>query len=124
MKIRSGKLSILIIDDHPIFRKGLARLLKDDGSGRFDIIDEAGDRKTALEKLDSADYKKIMEEILLEVTGKKIPIYFEVKKDIQPKIAKLQVKSEPIVTSKAKAEELSPFAKRAEAVFGGKIEKE
>ena len=79
---------------------------------------------TAQEKLDSADYKKIMEEILLEVTGKKIPIYFEVKKDIQPKIAKLQVKSEPIVTSKAKAEELSPFAKRAEAVFGGKIEKE
>ena len=63
MKIRSGKLSILIIDDHPIFRKGLARLLKDDGSGRFDIIDEAGDRKTALEKLDSADFDVVLMDI-------------------------------------------------------------
>ena len=69
-------------------------------------------------------YKNIMEEILTEVTGKKMPINFVVKKDIQPKTIKLEVKSKPIIKSKPKTEELSPFAKKAEAVFGGKIEKE
>jgi len=63
MESRRDKLNILIIDDHPIFRKGLILLLKDDGSDRFGIIDEAGDKKTALEKLGSAHFDVILMDI-------------------------------------------------------------
>ena len=79
---------------------------------------------SAQEKLASSEYKNLMEAIIEETTGKKIALHFEVKKDIQPQAAKLTVKSEPVLKTKAQSEDLSAFAKKAQAVFGGKIEKE
>ena len=81
---------------------------------------------SAQEKLASSEYKNLMEAIIEETTGKKIALHFEVKKDIQPQAAKLTVKSEPVLKTKAQTqtEELSAFAKKAQAVFGGKIKKE
>ena len=63
MKSVRRKVNILIIDDHPIFRKGLIHLLRDDGACRFDVIDEAGDKKTALEKLNSVHFDIILMDI-------------------------------------------------------------
>jgi DNA-binding NarL/FixJ family response regulator len=42
---------ILLVDDHPIFRAGLVRIIEEDGS--FSIIGQAGDGEAALELVSS-----------------------------------------------------------------------
>jgi len=42
----SGKIKVLIVDDHPLFRSGLRQVVESDS--RFELIGEAGDGETAL----------------------------------------------------------------------------
>jgi len=42
----AGKTSVLIVDDHPLFRQGLRQVIMEDA--RFDLMAEAGDSNTAL----------------------------------------------------------------------------
>jgi DNA-binding NarL/FixJ family response regulator len=41
------RAKVLIVDDHPLFRRGLRQVIKDDG--RFELAGETGDGKVALE---------------------------------------------------------------------------
>jgi len=42
----AGRIKVLIVDDHPLFRQGLRQLVESDG--RFELAGEAGDGLTAL----------------------------------------------------------------------------
>lgn len=46
---RDGPLTVLIADDHPLFRQGLKEVLR--GDPRFDVVAEAADGETALEEI-------------------------------------------------------------------------
>jgi DNA-binding NarL/FixJ family response regulator len=43
----AGRIKVLIVDDHPLFRRGLREVIEADA--RFDLIAEAGDGNTALQ---------------------------------------------------------------------------
>ena len=58
-------ISILITDDHPIVRKGIRQLLEDDPDERFGNIEEAGNGKELLEKLNSSDFDVVLLDISL-----------------------------------------------------------
>jgi two-component system invasion response regulator UvrY len=58
-------ISILITDDHPIVRKGIRQLLEDDTNERFGKIDEAGNGKELLEKLNLQNYDVVLLDISL-----------------------------------------------------------
>ena len=58
-------ISILITDDHPIVRKGIRQLLEDDQYERFGNIDEAGNGKELLDKLQSSDFDVVLLDISL-----------------------------------------------------------
>lgn len=58
-------ISILITDDHPIVRKGIRQLLEDDLEERFGNIDEAGNGKELLDKLQSSDFDVVLLDISL-----------------------------------------------------------
>ena len=51
MDQEEDKISVLIADDHPIFRKGLRQVIEADA--RIIIVGEAADGETALERLES-----------------------------------------------------------------------
>ena len=53
----------LIIDDHPVVRKGLIQFLKDDPENRFDYIAEAGNVKEMMEKLNSSHFDIVLLDI-------------------------------------------------------------
>ena len=42
-----GRIKVLIVDDHPLFRQGLRQVIEADQ--RFDLVGEAGDGKSALQ---------------------------------------------------------------------------
>jgi len=58
-------ISVLIVDDHPIVREGLKLLLGEDKSQSFSKIEEAGNSKEMLDKLESADFDVILLDISL-----------------------------------------------------------
>src|SRR5579859_355769 len=41
------RAKVLIVDDHPLFRKGLRQVIEDDG--RFELVGETGDGELALQ---------------------------------------------------------------------------
>jgi DNA-binding NarL/FixJ family response regulator len=43
----SAKIKVLIVDDHPLFRRGLRQVVE--GDARFELVGEAGDGLTALQ---------------------------------------------------------------------------
>ncbi len=43
----SGRIKVLIVDDHPLFRQGLRQVVEADQ--RFELVGEAGDGKIALQ---------------------------------------------------------------------------
>jgi DNA-binding NarL/FixJ family response regulator len=51
MDQKEGKISVVIADDHPIFRQGLRQVIEADA--RIIIVGEAADGDTALEQLES-----------------------------------------------------------------------
>ncbi len=42
-----GRIKVLIVDDHPLFRQGLRQVVEADA--RFELVGEAGDGKSALQ---------------------------------------------------------------------------
>jgi DNA-binding NarL/FixJ family response regulator len=44
-----GKISVVIVDDHPLFREGLRQAIE--GDGRFELVGEADRGETALEMI-------------------------------------------------------------------------
>jgi two-component system, NarL family, invasion response regulator UvrY len=80
-------IKVLIIDDHPIVRKGLRQLLEDDGNDRFGMIEEAGNGKEMFEKLVSENYDIILLDISLP--GRNGLELLEEIKRTNPKIAVL-----------------------------------
>ncbi len=42
-----GRIKVLIVDDHPLFRQGLRQVVETDQ--RFELVGEAGDGKSALQ---------------------------------------------------------------------------
>src|SRR5437870_13271808 len=42
-----GRIKVLIVDDHPLFRQGLRQMVENDP--RFELVGEAGDGKSALQ---------------------------------------------------------------------------
>ena len=47
--VMPGRIKVLIVDDHPLFRQGLRQVVEADQ--RFELIGETGDGKSALEMI-------------------------------------------------------------------------
>ena len=45
--VSSGRIRVMVVDDHPIMRKGIGDVLE--ASGRFDVVGQAGDGEEAVE---------------------------------------------------------------------------
>jgi len=45
----AGRLRVLIVDDHPLFRQGLKQVVQEDP--QFEVVGEAGDGKVAWEQI-------------------------------------------------------------------------
>ncbi len=58
-------IRVLITDDHPIVRRGIRQMLEDDKFERFGIIDEAGNGKELLEKLQTTSFDVVLLDISL-----------------------------------------------------------
>lgn len=58
-------IRVLIVDDHPVVRRGLIHLLKEDPDKRFSFIDEAGSFKEVYEKLRSFDFDVLLLDICM-----------------------------------------------------------
>jgi len=77
-------IRVLIVDDHPVVRRGLIHLLKDDPEKRFTDIGEAGNFGEVLEKLYSFDFDVVLLDI--SMPGRNgLEILQEIKK-IKPNI--------------------------------------
>jgi len=86
-------LDILIIDDHPIVRKGLILLLEEDPEKRFSAIKEAGNRKEMLEMLRIHDFDVILLDI--SIPGRNgLELLSEIKK-IKPSLPVLMLSIYP-----------------------------
>jgi DNA-binding NarL/FixJ family response regulator len=46
-----AKIKVLIVDDHPLFRRGLRQVVE--GDPRFELVGEAGDGETALQLIEA-----------------------------------------------------------------------
>jgi len=53
-------LNVLIYDNHPICRKGVVEVLKNDKNARFQIIDETGSKKELIRKISEVSYNAIL----------------------------------------------------------------
>jgi len=53
-------INILIIDDHPVVRRGIIQFLRDDPERRFGSIEEAGNGGEMIDKLISSDFDIIL----------------------------------------------------------------
>ena len=58
-------IRVIITDDHPIVRQGIRQILEDDRDQRFDVIDEASDSASLLEKVLHNEYDVILLDISL-----------------------------------------------------------
>lgn len=58
-------IRVIITDDHPIVRQGIRQILEDDRDQRFDVIDEAPDSASLLEKVLHNEYDVILLDISL-----------------------------------------------------------
>jgi two-component system, NarL family, invasion response regulator UvrY len=58
-------ISVLIVDDHPIVRKGLRQLLGEEKTERFALIEEAGTAKEMFDILESTDIDVVLLDISL-----------------------------------------------------------
>lgn len=56
-------IDVLIVDDHPVVRKGLRQLLEDDREDRFGIIMEAGNERDLMDKLSSFTFDVVLLDI-------------------------------------------------------------
>ena len=81
---------------------------------------------TSQERLEGPEYHGLMEEILEEVTGKKVSLHFVLNKDVKPQTVNAKVASAPSVVSKpiTSTAALPDTVKKAQMVFGGTIIKE
>jgi len=58
-------IRVIITDDHPIVRQGIRQILEDDKDQRFNVIDEASDTASLLEKVLHNEYDVILLDISL-----------------------------------------------------------
>ncbi len=86
-------LDILIVDDHPIVRKGLIMLLEEDPEKRFSTIKEAGNRKEMLDMLRIRNFDVILLDI--SIPGRNgLELLSEIKK-IKPSLPVLMLSIYP-----------------------------
>jgi two-component system, NarL family, invasion response regulator UvrY len=80
-------IKVLITDDHPIVRQGIRQILEDDKEQRFGVIEEAGNGKELLEKINKNDYNVVLLDISLPGRSG-LELLNDVKK-LKPEIAVL-----------------------------------
>lgn len=86
-------LDILIVDDHPIVRKGLIMLLEEDPEKRFSNIEEAGNRKEMLDMIRINNFDVILLDI--SIPGRNgLELLSEIKK-IKPSLPVLMLSIYP-----------------------------
>ncbi len=92
-----GKIRVLVADDHPLFREGLARIL--DRQGDFETIGEAGDGVEALLKA-----RKLRPDLILMDVGMPICDGLEATRQIKRELPGVTI---VMLTASEKSDTLS-----------------